>query len=232
MSASHGIARRIEAGTAHPPAPMLDARCWIPRPAIRSRCHPERAEARRAGASRRIWAGAMSIRFCSPAQTCPEERKRRRISAIMRSPPLCSPSQFLRPRGLRTALRAASTRSLRSLAQDDRQRGAGILHTQVLETCGGEGLWARSVPFRNVLFTSTRPLPEVLPAGARSTLTRSRRLPDTRGGLLPSRSPRLPPSTILGMNGVGDVRREGPKIVEDGTPARGAVVGLPLTSTI
>ena len=61
--------------------------------------------------------------------------------------------------------------------------------------------------------------------------SRAARQAQPRHALLPERSPLLPPSTILGLRGVGVRFREGPKIVEDGTPERGAVVRLPFGSS-
>ena len=45
-------------------------------------------------------------------------------------------------------------------------------------------------------------------------------------GLLPTRLPRLPPSTFLGPTSVVIRSREGPENVEDGTPGQRALCDL------
>ena len=60
-----------------------------------------------------------------------------------------------------------------------------------------------------------------------SSISHSRRLSDTRGAISRAGFPRVPPATILGLNESDESCRRGPKIVEDGTPAEGAVIGRP-----
>jgi hypothetical protein len=189
------------------PLPLpLPRRGTITRPPAQTPCHPER------GASRQA----------SDQSKDPPKQERRRDRIV---PPENSGDP--------------STRSPGSLARDDMRVG---IATQPLR--------AQDLSFGETDAASTRRLPNALPEGARHDVSGRRvhakfaelegpetscparphealsstshlgRPSDTRGGLSPARSPRVPPVTMLGPEEPPRRGRGVPNIVKDGTPQK------------